>query len=230
MVINLSEEEKKIIAKKLLDHDTYSKLGMLTETARGDYKLSKEKIFGISSIIKATLSSIEGLCGEEGYLVEIDNLSLESIFENINNVLSNKKLNITSNIKIFNPFNSDEDIITSMLYNLTKNAYQVNYNKGVNVNLSAEDFSGEIQNPLFISDETLLQGDFVRFNVHDDGKGFMKKHKLEDYIKLGMSTRNSTGFGLFYASRVCKYLRSHLVIDSKKGDTNISIYHPLTLK
>ena len=117
-------------------------------------------------------------------------------------------------------------LLYTQIFNLVKNSAQhVNPEKG-KIMINVSKFSGVIVNPIYVSDATPIDGDFIRLNINDNGDGFPIGIPLSDFFKLDSP---KDGFGLPYVALVCKYLRSHLAIDSKPGNTNVAIYHPLKL-
>ena len=144
------------------------------------------------------------------------------------------------------------ELIQTALYCLARNSSNVADKSQLSIQISANEFNGRIPNLVYrcpIIPESALEGQFLTllrslhisdiayypteghfgvFSVHDNGQGFPRDRPLADFLKPDVSTSGG-GFGLYYVTLVCKYLRSHLAIDSQPGNTTVSIYHPLNL-
>ncbi len=139
---------------------------------------------------------------------------------------------VSYSIEIVKTFKSNLPVLYTALYNLTKNALRLVDPEEGKVDINVSQFAGVIKNPTYTSERSPEYGEFIRFNVHDNGPGFPADKPLKEWLEFGTTTGGSsrTGFGLYYVTLVSKFLRSPLVIDSKKGDTNISLYHTINLK
>ena len=138
--------------------------------------------------------------------------------------------NVSYSLEVNSSFKSNPNVLYSALYNLAKNSGRFIDKDQGKISVSASEYSGEVPERVYTAEGTPTEGDFILLNVNDNGQGFPKDRPLKEFIKLGVSTKgNDSGFGLYYVALVCKFLRSHLTIDSEPGNTNISIYHPLDL-
>lgn len=240
--------EERLSVTQLLDHDLGTARAILVsqvllqELSRNEHtanyalkrlkpELQKACMFHIWEIIDSV-----GILTNDGYsssrpidqeYFETELAQLKLMF-GLRRVSKEAEIQYASNIT--GKFNSYEPLLYSVLYNLVKNSLGATKQKG-KIRLTVTNYSGSVQNPIFASNETPLEGDFVKLTVTDDGQGFPEDKSLKDFLNLGTTTKKAgTGFGLYYVGLVCKFLRGHLTIDSKPGDTNVTIYHPLNLK
>ena len=139
-----------------------------------------------------------------------------------------KKLQIMPSVNLTNEINTYPFVLYTAVYNLVKNSDDA---KAKNVEVIFSDYAGDILNPVYESLDVPKEGNFMMVRVHDNGKGFPKDRPLSEFLELGVSAKayGSIGFGLYFVKLACKALRCHLQIESKPGDTNVTIYHPLNL-
>lgn len=137
-----------------------------------------------------------------------------------------RKVSVKSSLEFDMDYLANLPVRYVLLANLVSNALWATDGKGV-INISVDEFAGEIPNPLYMAEGVPLAGRFIRYIVHDNGPGFLGDPSK--YLRLGMTTKpGSKGFGLYLVSEIlCGYLSNHLTISSKPGDTYILIYHPL---
>jgi len=226
--------EEKLAVRKLIGHDLKGVLSVILQNSGSkDGRFpepSKEESYVVH--ICEIISSIELLSEENVQIFDrVDNENLERELIDLTKFLKyRKKIDAQYSIEINDDFNSFDSLIYSALYNLAKNAQQFTKPEDRKISVHISQFSGVIPIADYISHEMPLEGDFIKFNVNDNGQGFPSGMPKSDLLKLGVSTRGEgSGFGLYYVSLVCKFLRSHLAIDSKPGNTNVAIYHPLNL-
>ncbi|KYK25940.1 hypothetical protein AYK26_01530 [Euryarchaeota archaeon SM23-78] len=236
----LTLEERNTVPR-LIGHDLAKQVYTLSQITDKEVKKNPDIKNHITEHIMSFFSSITILTqyDERCSLFKRNKNDIKSKLRIISAVSDKNKTKISYAVQLDDKlwFNTRIGLVYSVLYNLTKNSISHGLDwgekKNGRVHLSASEFkfSKDISNLVFISDEKGLDGHFIRFNVNDNGVGFPKDKPLSDYLKLGMTgSKSGIGFGLYYVTLVCKFLRSHMSIDSKKGDTNVSIYHPLNLK
>lgn len=154
---------------------------------------------------------------------------LDSLLKQMKVILG-KRGKISTHSNICDEFVSHKALLSTALYNLTKNSLRlaneadIRVEESRGINIRSEKI---VYNP-----REDISRYFVKFSVHDNGPGFPKDKPLEDYLKLGVSTRkdSTVGFGLYYVNLVAKFLRAPLTIQSEPGNTKLSLYHPLDLK
>lgn len=179
-----------------------------------------------------TLNALKSFASENIGVDSEDSRSIESNLRMIKEMLAYHKADIHYKVDLHNlRLNTNVPLVYTALYNLAKNSLRFVPEEGGLIIISAFDFQGQVPNLVYANDKTLTEGRFVNFNVRDNGSGFSNDRPTSDFLKLGVSTKeNGGGFGLYYASLVCKFLGAHLAIDSQPGNTTVSIYHPLNLK
>ena len=227
--------EEKLAVRGLIGHDLKSVLSVILQNSElkdGKFLESGKEESYVTHICKI-ISSIELLSEETVRMFDkVDNENLErELMDLIKFIKYRKKTDAQYTIEINKSFNSFDSLIYSALYNLAKNSSQFIEPEKGSIGIQISQFSGMVQNPAYLSEGTPIEGNFIIFNVHDNGKGFPAHIKPSAFLELGVSSRGKdNGFGLYYVYLVCKYLKSHLSIDSKPGDTNVTIYHPLNLE
>lgn len=133
-------------------------------------------------------------------------------------------------------FQSNLPLLYLALFSLSKNGLHfINPDEGmVAVSVSKASVpkdSGILRDAVYRNPYAPTYGEFIRFAVHDDGCGFNDGKPPKDYLKLNSKpTEQRPRAGLPLVKLICKYLRSHLVIDSKPGDTTVAIYHPADIE
>lgn len=239
---HLTREEQRQLYRSL-SHDNGISLGVImnltrTDGHRVDMNISKDEI---NNLIYTRVQQINNTeCCVR--ILHQDKISLEKIdCDRLNKELDlikqlvgydfHKKINtyLEENLPLFE---SNLKLLMSGVYNLAKNSAEILL-PGNEVNINVLKYSGEIPNLVYSPEKTLeygdcVKGDFIKFNVNDNGKGFPKDKDIKENLNLGVTEKTSgSGFGLYYISLVCKALGYHLSIDSKPGDTNVSIYLPI---
>ncbi|MBI2101920.1 HAMP domain-containing histidine kinase [Candidatus Woesearchaeota archaeon] len=234
---NPLEPEEKANISSLLGHDLDGVLSALLSCSElrvmGEKpSLQPDKENSYIDHVCEIVKSIQTLSKKDiVYLDKYDSQDIEKKINQLTNFFRHRHhLEIPYSIQMDKNIFSIDSLIYSALYNLVKNAAQFTKPDDRKISVNVSQFSGVIPIADYISHEMPLEGDFVKFNVNDNGQGFPKGMPKSDFLKLGVSTRGEeSGFGLYYVSLVCKFLRSHLSIDSKPGNTNVAIYHPLSL-
>ncbi|MEK6968073.1 MAG: ATP-binding protein [Nanoarchaeota archaeon] len=225
--------EEKVTVPRLLDHDLTGVLAVLLD-ANVNPDLDFNSIQAMRSLLVATLESVK-------ILTRYDNFRLDTIVpEHIEYLLSNHQLvqsyfekgtplSIHSNID--KEFRTQQDLVQSALHNLIKNSSTYTSRESGHIDIYVRDFSGEVPSPAYVMPDTPLAGDFVKFDVQDNGPGFSTNRPLNEFLQLGVTSRErGGGFGLYYVGLVAKVLRSHIGIESEPGNTTVSLYHPLNLE
>lgn len=157
-------------------------------------------------------------------------ITLEEMVKQLQNVfLKMHKHSLPYTINSDGKFDTNIQLVYTALYNMVKNSLQAVDRRERLISVSISDYSGEAGNLAYKAPSTAVSGDFIKFEVIDNGRGFPQDREINEFLKLGVSSdKGDKGFGLYYVYLVCKYLESHLAIDSKKGDTKVAIYHPLS--
>jgi signal transduction histidine kinase len=228
--------EERASVPKLLGHDTrgamavlrnYSHAAKRQRTFEGTLAPDAMELylnqvyFAFNSVKDLTIDFMNLDHAREGKLLEI--------LGDVTSIVKRQEVEVSCSGSSSENFMTNESLLYSALYNLAKNSAR-HSRKKAKISLSVSDFSGKVPEPAYQSPDTPLDGKFIVFNVHDNGPGFPKGRDPKEFLKLGVSSDTHGGFGLYFVNLVCKYLRSHLVIDSKPGNTNVAIYHPLNLK
>lgn len=221
--------EEKVSLNRLIEHDLVTHQLSIANVATRSEKMSKVLVMHKYNHIYNILVSISILCAESDN-VHSRRVSPKDLTRELEHLVavSNEEGDYVSYCsEIKRNFKSKTPLIYSAINSLVANALMHNEKGKVRVNIEVSPFSGEVPNPIFISEDFPIFDDFIRFRVSDNGKGFPSDKPIQEYLKLGVSTYSGRrGFGLYYATLVCKFLRSHMTIDSKEGNTDVTIYHP----
>ena len=139
-----------------------------------------------------------------------------------------KKTGIMVTAYKIDPLPSNLSMLCAAVYNLVKNSCKENAGNSLNVTINVARYSGEIANALYMP--AGMEGkDCVSFTVHDDGIGFSPGKISGDLLKKQDMSKQLSGFGLYYVGLVCKALQCAFSVESQKGSTTATIYHPLDL-
>ncbi len=122
-----------------------------------------------------------------------------------------KARRIEGYIGIKEPLVTAHEILFPAVSCLVKNCFETNYASRVFVNVSP--FTGTVDNLVFLPDGASKKGDYVRISVHDNGRGVPPVLDSIPYLRL--------------AKLSAKALRMPIAIDSKTGNTTVSLYHPV---
>ncbi len=153
----------------------------------------------------------------------MDNKKLKGLFGKLK--LSNKiKLEVA--YESIKPFLTENNILTSVLFNLVKNANSHCYDR---LSMNVKKHEGFPKHTVFIPEGAEEYNDFISFEVCNDGLGFDEKIPLKDYFTK-TPEKGSRGFGLFYTKLASKVLRAPVNIESRAGDTKVSFYHPIYVR
>lgn len=131
--------------------------------------------------------------------------------------------------------NSDAALLYTALYNLGKNSSRFVPKGNEKISIHMDPYIGTPPSPVFSPRNVRTNDYYAVFSIKDNGTGFEDTSNLAKYLDRDVTTRNNNseakpgGFGLHYVKLVCKYLGCDLGIESKPGDTKISIYHPMRI-
>ncbi len=229
-MINPLTLEEKVAATKLIEHDAVEALIELGNAASASVRMDGTLAHHLKLHIRDVLASITILTtytNNCNFLpVKPDDVEyIGARLLTMNTV--HRPGNITFSSHIEEGFNSLSPLLYTALHNFVNNG--LGGRRDHRVNVSVAPFCG-MPAPIFNPEDAKARGYFIRFAVQDDGPGFPTDRPLTDFLKLGVSSRGSGhGFGLYYATLVCKFLRAPLSIRSEPGNTQIEIYHPVTL-
>lgn len=226
--------EEKLSAIRLLGHDWRSHQVDILLQFKEKYNLSKDLLchkcqHGLDLVDAVTvLSTFTDDC----YFSKVNTDEIGPKLEQLKSSFHKKGFDAISyyvNLHNFS-FRTHHCLWYSALRNLVKNSLSVIDQKEGTVHIYVSLFRGKIESPIFVPEQSEIQSSsFIRFSVRDNGSGFPEGIPFDHWIQRGTSSRENSGFGLYYVSLVCKFLRSYLTIESKKGDTKVSIYHPTIL-
>ncbi len=162
------------------------------------------------------------------YLKKTSEKDIKTFLTRIENNFSLGKQFQTS-IDSFTDLYTEFPVIYTSLHTMVKNSIRLTNEDERDIRIEVSTFEGNIPDPAFIP-EDIGATEYICFKVRDNGPGFPKRGNPKRFLKLGASTRGEYyGFGLYFVSLACKFLRSAITIDSQPGDTVISIYHPTNL-
>lgn len=114
--------------------------------------------------------------------------------------------------------------LTLIIRNLISNANKAS--RGREVQFGAEKYSGFPSSPTYLPVGADQFKNFVRFYVHDNGRGFPQDFDYQKAFTIE-PPKGGHGFGLYFTGLVAKVLRAPVNIKSKPGDTTVSFYHPV---
>lgn len=234
-MINPLTLEERLNVNHLIEHDLVNLqntlyLNIYASVMEGS-KVDMDEITPKFRHLKYVLASITSLAtNEDCYFKDSKPIDTELELKQLTSVLGDDR--VSYSIDIAKTFKSNLPVLYTALYNLTKNALRFVDPKEGKVDINVSQFAGVIKNPTYISERSPKYGEFILFNVHDNGSGFPPNKPIQEWLEFGTTSGGASriGFGLHYVTLVSKFLRSPLVIDSKEGDTNISLYHPINLK
>lgn len=222
--------EERVKVTKLIGHDLASHLLRIANVASKELKLNPKKVSYEHQHCYNVLNSITILSGytDNCYFERTNPESINFMLKLLSSMFEDR-VSYSSNI-FRRSFKTQKELIYTYLYNSTKNALKHGYSKDGKIKINVSHFTGEIPDPVYVSEESSCNGSFIVFSVNDNGPGFPKDKPLKEWLEFGNSSRDGAGFGLYYATLVSKFLRSPLVINSEKGNTNISLYHTINLE
>jgi len=224
--------EERVNVTRLISHDVASHQNELARVAVDPENSDVSRASYLNRHVMKVLASITLMStNDECYFLQLRPEKVELCLDQLSKIFSFKEIDLKTEYSIRDPIRSEDAIVYTLLYNLVKNAVQIN-GPGVGVSVSADEYFGCVRDSVYQSPETKRDGGFIRFRVHDNGKGFPQDRPFSDFLQLGVSTSKKVrkGFGLYYAQLACKFLRAHMEINSQPEDTNITIYHPVNLK
>jgi len=219
--------EERVSLFRLIGHDLATHHNHLIEKVTGQRdNLTVMGAVAKFEIVRNVFTAMSTMGGENNpYVYVMRPGSWKGEFEDIKPLYDGK---VTVNLDVTSPIKTRPEVVNVALNNLIKNGLHF----GNAVTVSATDYSGEVPNPVYVPGAHESER-FVKFTVHDNGPGFPKGHDPKEFLELNASTREDStmrGFGLYFVSLACKFLRSPLTIESEPGDTKISIYHPTNLR
>ncbi len=125
-------------------------------------------------------------------------------------------------------------VLYTTLIQFLKNGFRF-AKKSIGLNVYRQE-SSVVENLVFASEDSPKEGEFIIFEVHDDGQGFPYEAPLKDFLDLGFSQGEyvpegpeSKGFGLHFVKLASKYLRAPIAIKSEPGNTHVQLWHPTNL-
>ena len=234
--------EEKVRVPNLIGHDLAEKqsiivkqayMGAIAQQGHGRGGLDPSIINGLSNIVKTTFVSVYVLTQytDPFFLRATTPSDIRFMLDDLSRNYPGVRIVPTVDSQVSTTFNSEINLLYSILHNLIKNSQRLVDPKKGEIYVSATEFFGRAEHLVYRCPETPIARGFIRFDVHDNGPGFPADRPLAEFLQLGATSREEGhGFGLYYVSLVAKVLRSHIGIDSKPGDTNISFYHPLNLE
>ena len=221
-------------------------IGTLTPELKVELGAEKslEKIDHFGTHLTRTLGALASLSEEKMQVNDIPMTELEHLLMSM--VEGQTALEQIPYGKVKLEFNSSGvihsnlNLLYAATFNLYKNARQQTLKEG-RIKIELSDFSGRPENivprsqkekpgqgvnlssPIIQSEK----GDYLEIKVNDTGPG-LTKNKLLNLLTKGPFPEGRRGLGLFYVARICEYLDAYLSVDSMPGNTNFTIYHPLT--
>jgi len=123
---------------------------------------------------------------------------------------------------VFNAVKNSKNAIRSYRH---KKSSEVRSNIHISIDYYDTQEQGEIKDILRRSEDTPIEGQFVRIAICDGGPGF--SIDTEESLNLGRSGEAGSGFGLYLVDKVRETLRGHLAIHSEPGNTKVEMYFPI---
>ncbi len=220
--------EERVNVSRLIDHDLASHQVDIYHSAIGNRTLTPDVLYAKENHVKNVLAAITILTTytqrrfRKARNVEFSSPLIPRLFQD------------GTNVEWLSEFRNG-DLVTSYpvlhtaLYNLIKNGFDAMGGKGT-VAVRVEPYIGYLPDKLVFTPSELSNNRlFIKFEIHDTGKGFPADKPLEDSLNLGVSGNKRGGFGLYYVKLACKFLKAPLAITPESGNTNVTIYHPTNL-
>lgn len=218
--------EEKVQVNRLLRHDFATQLAILGNIALvQDGGSRRHEAIALMYHADSILEAFNALTLDEVFLGAAEKCSLEYFAEALKYSLHEKAAALQVNVGSISKFNTSTSLVYSVIYNLVKNSYAAHASQ---VHVGIAPFSG-VPDLVFIPDGASSVGNFVRISVTDNGPGFPSDRPLASYLDIGVSSRKGGGFGLYFVKLASKFLRAGIGISSEKGNTSVSLYHPLDL-
>lgn len=224
--------EEKVAVTRLIGHDLVSKQNEIARQAYGMGNLDPSSAHSLNQIVRATLISITSLTQYDPFYPRKTNPdNIRFMLRDLSRKYTGVRVVPTVDSQISTQFNSEINLLYTMVHNLIKNSQRLVDPEQGAIHVSATELFGRAEHLVYRSPENHIAGGFVRFNVHDNGPGFPADRPLDEFLQLGVTTREKGGgFGLYYVKLVAKVLRAHIGIESEPGNTTVSFYHPVNLQ
>ena len=186
---------------------------------------SPDSILMSADFLTAVFNSIIDLQHSEVIVSEEDSIYLQESSQQIASLCEH---NYRTEIDVVKKGDVPEKIITNphllpvVLKTLVSNAFYRGNSSNIWIELEKSSFP---QDSLYVPSGAESYDNFLGFHVCDGGRGFFRNK-----IQIPKRAPKGHGFGLYFTGLVAKCLRAPVDIQSEKGNTRVSFYHPLYLE
>ena len=221
MISNNLNKDEKLSVIRFNNHDVRSQFNRgYEEACIGRNKMGEPNFETIVSSLDHSLevwNCIDHLMTKDKAIYSYSEAFLERTERLLKRVFEGKSLEVNFSEK---RISSESFLIYPLLFNFVKNSF--NYGaENVSVDLEESDFPNQA---LHIPRGAKQFSRFYSFKVQDDGRGFPEDFDYKNTLTVCPKSR---GFGLYFTGLVSKVLRAPVDIQSERGDTKISFYHPI---
>lgn len=202
---------------RLSNHDVvgplnglYNQIGQLKRGEKPDLEVLESRAMHLNFI----LSTIDDL-SRDHFIISWTSFNPRILFSYLENIFGES---LDYSLDYSKDVAGKGHPIYTMLYTLSKNAINNGANH-VHLRTSLEEFPAHA---IYIPEEADGYEQFVGIHVEDNGRGFPK-----DKMRIPKRCPPGRGFGLYFTGLVGKAFRAPISIESKKGNTRVSFYHPI---
>ncbi len=215
--------EEKVVLAHLIDHDYRTHFLDTAQLGPGTEEIRRVKYIHCQIILNAIKDM---MLSDNCSFLPASPEKIQSKLRNLVKIIDDQRVNV--DMEVFMSLNTNLSVVYTMLHNLVNNSLRYIPDAG-EVQVKVDEYTGETESNIYTSPSDLEY--CIRFSVTDNGTGFPEKYSLDHWFEMGQGegTLSHRGFGLYFVKLGCRFLRCGLNAESEPGNTQVTIYHPLTL-